>query len=144
MPSDTGSSHTGFRCVISGDKTEFTRPHCRSLQRTGWLPATTVGPSRSAAVLASFSGSASCRLILGWQATGKPPQAGAVTIDAGPRSYRLSFESDIKFVAGSHDTHFIPADELAVAGKYYSYRVRRGGIGATLLYPDRCPGAKGA
>jgi formylglycine-generating enzyme len=33
-PPDTGSSHTGFRCVISGDKAEFTRPSESEPSRT--------------------------------------------------------------------------------------------------------------
>jgi formylglycine-generating enzyme len=34
MPPDTGSSHTGFRCVISGDKAEFNRPNESGPSRT--------------------------------------------------------------------------------------------------------------
>ena len=73
------------------------------------------------------------------QSTGKLSRAGAVTIGTGPTNYRLTFGSDIKFVADPRNCHFIPADELAIAGKDYANRVQRNGIGAPLLVQSDAP-----
>ncbi|MBV9671391.1 MAG: alpha/beta fold hydrolase [Verrucomicrobia bacterium] len=73
------------------------------------------------------------RVISLVQETGKLPSAGAVLIGTGPNSYRLTYSSDIKLVADPRNVHLIPADELRIAGKSYSSRVRRDGIGAPVL-----------
>jgi pimeloyl-ACP methyl ester carboxylesterase len=67
------------------------------------------------------------------QATGELPRAGAVRIGTGSNTYRLTYGSDIKYVADPRNCHFVPADELAISGKNYSRRVRRDGIGAPVL-----------
>jgi pimeloyl-ACP methyl ester carboxylesterase len=65
--------------------------------------------------------------------TDKLPHAGSVTIGSGANSYRLTFGSDIKFVADPRNCSFIPADELTISGKDYSSRARREGVGAPVL-----------
>ena len=67
------------------------------------------------------------------QSTGKLPRAGVVTIGAGLGTYKLTFMSDVRNFADPQTSHFIPADELAISGKYYTRRVRRDGIGAPVL-----------
>lgn len=67
------------------------------------------------------------------QSTGKLPGAGAVPIGAGANAYQLTFTSEVKDFADPQTAHFIPADELAISGKYYTQRVRRDGIGAPVL-----------
>ena len=73
------------------------------------------------------------------QVTGKLPRAGAVIIGTGPTAYRLAYANDIKFVADPGNVHLVPADELAVAGKDYSSRVHRDGIGAPVLVQTDAP-----
>ena len=79
------------------------------------------------------------RVVSLLQFTNKLPRAGAITIGAGSHSYRLTFGSDIKFVADPRNCHFVPADELAISGKNYSSRVRRDGIGAPVLVRTEAP-----
>jgi hypothetical protein len=67
------------------------------------------------------------------QSTGKLPRSGAVTIGTGASAYELTFTSDVKDFADPQSSHFIPADELAISGKYYIGRIRREGIGAPIL-----------
>ena len=67
------------------------------------------------------------------QSTGKLPRAGAVSIGAGVSAYRLTFSSEVKDFADPQTAHLIPADELAISGKYYTQRIRRDGIGAPVL-----------
>jgi hypothetical protein len=59
------------------------------------------------------------------QSTGKLPRAGAVTVGTGASAYKLTFTSDVKDFADPQTSHFIPADELAISGKYYTRRIRR-------------------
>jgi hypothetical protein len=56
-----------------------------------------------------------------------------VTVGTGAGAYKLTFTSDVKDFADPKTSHFIPADELAVSGKYYTQRIRREGIGAPVL-----------
>jgi pimeloyl-ACP methyl ester carboxylesterase len=67
------------------------------------------------------------------QATGELPRAGAAVIGTGANSYKLTYSSDIKFVADPRNVHLVPADELRIAGKDYPTRARRDGIGAPVL-----------
>jgi hypothetical protein len=69
------------------------------------------------------------------QSTGKLPRAGAVSIGAGASAsaYHLTFTSQVRDFADPQTAHFIPADELAISGKYYTQRIRRDGIGAPVL-----------
>jgi pimeloyl-ACP methyl ester carboxylesterase len=67
------------------------------------------------------------------QSTGKLPRAGAVSIGAGASAYQLTFASEVRDFADPQTAHFIPADELAISGKYYTQRIRRDGIGAPVL-----------
>jgi PBP1b-binding outer membrane lipoprotein LpoB len=67
------------------------------------------------------------------QTTGKLPRAVAVTVGTGLGSYKLTFTSDVRDFADPQTSHFIPADELAIAGKFYTRRIRRDGIGAPVL-----------
>jgi hypothetical protein len=62
------------------------------------------------------------------QSTGKLSRAGAVTLGTGASAYKLTFTSDVKDFADPQTSHFIPADELAISGKYYTRRIRREGI----------------
>ena len=56
-----------------------------------------------------------------------------MSIDAGASAYQLTFASEVRDFADSQTAHFIPADELAISGKYYTKRIRRDGIGAPVL-----------
>jgi pimeloyl-ACP methyl ester carboxylesterase len=67
------------------------------------------------------------------QSTGKLPRAGAASIGAGASTYHLTFSSEVRDFADPQTAHFIPADELAISGKYYTQRIRRDGIGAPVL-----------
>jgi pimeloyl-ACP methyl ester carboxylesterase len=67
------------------------------------------------------------------QSTGKLPRAGAVSIGGGASAYHLTFSSEVRDFADPRTAHFIPADELAISGKYYTQRIRRDGIGAPVL-----------
>jgi pimeloyl-ACP methyl ester carboxylesterase len=67
------------------------------------------------------------------QLTGKLPRAGTVSIRAGASAYHLTFTSEVRDFADPQTAHFIPADELAISGKYYTQRIRRDGIGAPVL-----------
>jgi pimeloyl-ACP methyl ester carboxylesterase len=67
------------------------------------------------------------------QSTGKLPHAGSTRIGTGSNVYRLTYGSDIKYVADPRNVHFVPADELAISGKDYSSRAHRDGIGAPVL-----------
>jgi hypothetical protein len=51
-----------------------------------------------------------------------------VTLGTGASAYKLTFTSDVKDFADPQTSHFIPADELAISGKYYTRRIRREGI----------------
>jgi pimeloyl-ACP methyl ester carboxylesterase len=73
------------------------------------------------------------------QITGKLPRAGAAVIGTGPNSYKLTYASDIKFVADPRNVHLVPADELRLAGRDYSTRVHRNGIGAPVLVRTDAP-----
>jgi pimeloyl-ACP methyl ester carboxylesterase len=79
------------------------------------------------------------RIVSLLQATGKLERAGSVTIGTGANAYRLTFGSDIKFVADPRNCHFVPADELAISGKDYTNRVRTDGIGAPVLVETEAP-----
>jgi pimeloyl-ACP methyl ester carboxylesterase len=79
------------------------------------------------------------RVISLLQFTNKLPRAGAVRIGSGSNIYLLTYGSDIKYVADPRNVHFVPADELAISGKNYSSRVRRGGIGAPVLVRAESP-----
>jgi pimeloyl-ACP methyl ester carboxylesterase len=79
------------------------------------------------------------RVVSLLQFSNKLPRAGAVTIGTESNSYRLSYGSDIKYVADPRNVHFVPADELTIAGKNYSSRVRRDGIGAPVLARTEAP-----
>jgi hypothetical protein len=67
------------------------------------------------------------------QSTGKLPRAGAVTVRTGLGVYKVTFTSDLRDFGDPQSSHFIPADELAISGKYYTRRIRREGIGAAVL-----------
>ena len=73
------------------------------------------------------------RIVSMVQSTGKLAHAGAVMVGTGPGTYKLTFTSDVKDFADPQSSHFIPADELAISGKYYTQRIRRDGIGAPVL-----------
>ena len=70
------------------------------------------------------------RIVSLLQATGKLERPGTIT---GANTYKLTFASDVKLFADPRNCHFVPADELAISGKDYRQRVRRGGIGAPVL-----------
>jgi triacylglycerol esterase/lipase EstA (alpha/beta hydrolase family) len=67
------------------------------------------------------------------QSTGKLLRSGPVTVGTGAGAYKLRFTSDVSDFADPQSAHFIPADELAISGKYYTRRIRRDGIGAPIL-----------
>jgi pimeloyl-ACP methyl ester carboxylesterase len=79
------------------------------------------------------------RIVSLLQATGDLPRADAVTIGTGSNVYRLTYGSDIQYVADPRNCHFVPADELAISGKNYSRRVRRDGVGAPVLVRSEAP-----
>ena len=67
------------------------------------------------------------------QKTGKLPYVGAAVIGTDPTSFKLTYHSDVKSVADPRNVLLVPADEVRIAGKDYSSRVRRNGIGAPVL-----------
>jgi pimeloyl-ACP methyl ester carboxylesterase len=73
------------------------------------------------------------RIVSMVQSTGKLAHAGPVVVGTGPGTYKLTFMSDVKDFADPQSSHFIPADELAISGRYYTQRIRRDGIGAPVL-----------
>jgi hypothetical protein len=82
------------------------------------------------------------RVVSLFQSTGKLPKAGTITAGTGSRAYRLTYTSDVKAFADPAQSHFVPADELAVSGKDFSDRVRRQGIGAPVLAEIKNPLAR--
>lgn len=78
------------------------------------------------------------RIVSLLQTTGKL-RAGSFTIGTSGKAYRLTFGSDIKFISDPRNFHFVPADELAIAGKDYTNRVRTDGIGAPVLVETEAP-----
>ena len=88
-------------------------------------------PSNTAALqLYSYSVGRVVSLV---QKTGKLPYVGAAVIGTDPTSFKLTYHSDVKSVADPRNVLLVPADEVRIAGKDYSSRVRRNGIGAPVL-----------